>query len=110
MAAPRAALSPWRDWDDLAYPAKGGRWQAQRHIYCSPFYYIDYTLALCVALQIWLIAQVDAPRALELYRGLCEAGGNQAFSALVRNAGLTVPFEDDALAEIVDEAEQMLMM
>jgi len=28
----------------------------------------------------------------------------------VRNAGLTVPFEDDALAEIVDEAEQMLMM
>lgn len=101
---------PWRDWDDLAYPAKGGRWQAQRHIYCSPFYYIDYTLALCVALQIWLIAQVDAPRALELYRGLCEAGGSQAFSALVRNAGLTVPFEDDALAEIVDEAEQMLMM
>jgi len=101
---------PWRDWGDLAYPAKGGRWQAQRHIYNSPFYYIDYTLALCVALQIWLIAQVGAGRALEIYRGLCEAGGSQAFCTLVRNAGLVVPFEDDALAEIVGEAEQMLMM
>jgi len=101
---------PWRDWGDLAYPAKGGRWQAQRHIYNSPFYYIDYTLALCVALQIWLIAQVDAPRALDLYRGLCEVGGSEAFCTIVRQAGLTVPFEDDALAEIVHEAEQMLMM
>ncbi|WP_122049369.1 M3 family oligoendopeptidase [Asaia bogorensis] len=101
---------PWRDWGDLAYPAKGGRWQAQRHIYNSPFYYIDYTLALCVALQIWLIAQVDAPRARDLYRGLCEVGGSEAFCTIVRQAGLTVPFEDDALAEIVHEAEQMLMM
>ena len=101
---------PWRDWGDLAYPAKGGRWQAQRHIYGSPFYYIDYTLALCVALQIWLIAQVDAPRAFDLYRELCEAGGSKAFCSLVRGVGLTVPFEEDALAEIVHEAEQMLMM
>lgn len=54
--------------------------------------------------------QVDAGRALEIYRGLCEAGGSQAFCTLVRNAGLVVPFEDDALAEIVGEAEQMLMM
>lgn len=101
---------PWRDWGDLAYPAKGGRWQAQRHIYGSPFYYIDYTLALCVALQLWLIAQVDPSRAMDLYRGLCEAGGSQAFCSLVRSAGLIVPFEEDALAEIVHEAEQMLMM
>jgi M3 family oligoendopeptidase len=42
---------PWTDYGDLAWPAKGGRWQAKPHIYGSPFYYIDYTLAQCCALQ-----------------------------------------------------------
>src|ERR1700733_14311619 len=42
---------PWRDYGDLDYPAKGGVWQAKHHIYLMPFYYIDYTLALCCALQ-----------------------------------------------------------
>ena len=44
---------PWADYGDLAYPAKGARWQAKAHIYGSPFYYIDYTLAQCCALQFW---------------------------------------------------------
>jgi Peptidase family M3 len=44
---------PWCDWGDLIHPAKGGRWQHQRHIYVSPFYYIDYVLAEMSALQLW---------------------------------------------------------
>ncbi|GBQ11060.1 M3 family oligoendopeptidase [Swaminathania salitolerans] len=100
---------PWRDWGDLSYPARGARWQAQRHIYEAPFYYIDYTLALCVALQLWLIGQVDAPRAMDIYRSLCAAGGSRPFCRLVEEAGLTVPFAEGALAESVDEAEQILM-
>ena len=45
---------PWADYGDLAFLSKGGRWQAKPHIYGSPFYYIDYTLAQCCAMQFWV--------------------------------------------------------
>ncbi|AQS88792.1 oligoendopeptidase F [Neoasaia chiangmaiensis NBRC 101099] len=100
---------PWRDWGDLDYPAQGGRWQAQMHIYRAPFYYIDYTLALCCAMQLWLGSRVDPQGTLEIYKALCAAGGSRPFTALVAEAGLVSPFETDALAEVVHEAEQVLL-
>lgn len=101
---------PWRDWGDLAYPAKGGRWQAQLHIYRLPFYYIDYALAQCCALQLWLGARLDREGTLEIYRRLCAEGGSKPFAQLVSEAGLTSPFEADVLAEVVHEAEQVLAL
>lgn len=101
---------PWRDWGDLAYPAKGGRWQAQLHIYRLPFYYIDYALAQCCALQLWLGSRLDREGTLEIYRRLCAEGGLKPFAQLVSEAGLTSPFEADVLAEVVHEAEQVFAL
>ncbi|QQX91279.1 M3 family oligoendopeptidase [Gluconobacter sphaericus] len=101
---------PWRDWGDLAYPAKGGRWQAQLHIYRLPFYYIDYALAQCCALQLWLGSRLDREGTLEIYRRLCAEGGLKPFAQLVSEAGLTSPFEADVLAEVVHEAEQVFSL
>lgn len=101
---------PWRDWGDLEYPGKGGRWQAQMHIYRSPFYYIDYTLALCCALQLWLSSRGDPEGTLDIYTALCAEGGSKPFTALIADAGLTSPFEPDVLAEVVQEAEQELSL
>ena len=53
-------------------PGNGGRWQAKQHIYNSPFYYIDYTLAQCCAMQFWSRARHDAKGALNAYVGLCD--------------------------------------
>jgi M3 family oligoendopeptidase len=99
---------PWTDFGDLAYPAKGGRWQAKQHIYNSPFYYIDYTLAQCCAMQFWSRARHDAKGALDAYVGLCDLGGSAPFQELVREAGLISPFADGALADVVREAEAFL--
>jgi len=99
---------PWTDYGDLAYPAKGGRWQAKQHIYNSPFYYIDYTLALCCALQLWVKSREDPKAALDAYVALCERGGSAPFQDLARSAGLVSPFADGALAEVVREAEAAL--
>ncbi|MBF0886287.1 M3 family oligoendopeptidase [Gluconobacter sphaericus] len=101
---------PWRDWGDLAYPAKGGRWQAQLHIYRLPFYYIDYALAQCCALQLWLGSRLDREGTLEIYRRLCAEGGLKPFAQLVSEAGLISPFEADVLAEVVHEAEQVFAL
>ncbi|MGH8974525.1 MAG: M3 family oligoendopeptidase [Acidimicrobiia bacterium] len=99
---------PWRDWGDLAYPAQGGRWQQQRHIYLRPFYYIDYVLAQTCALQFWVRAEADRESAMRDYVALCERGGTAPFQALVRSAGLTTPFDDGCLAEVVGKARAAL--
>lgn len=101
---------PWRDYGDLAWPSKGGRWQAQAHIYRSPFYYIDYTLALCCAMQFWLRSRTDHAGAMAVYTDLCALGGSQPFTGLVAAAGLASPFEPGTLADIVQEAERVLQM
>ncbi len=99
---------PWTDYGDLAYPLKGGRWQAKPHIYGSPFYYIDYTLAQCCAMQFWVKSRRDYAGALESYVRLCGRGGSAPFQDLVRSAGLVSPFADGALADVVREAEAVL--
>ena len=99
---------PWRDWGDLAYPAKGGRWQQQRHIYLAPFYYIDYVLAQTCALQFWVRARRDPDGAMGDFVALCERGGAAPFQELVRSAGLTSPFEEGCLTEVVGQARVAL--
>lgn len=99
---------PWTQYGDLAYPAKGGRWQAKPHIYGSPFYYIDYTLAQCCAMQFWVWARKDPNQALDAYVKLCARGGSAPFGELMTSAGLVSPFADGALAAVVREAEAVL--
>lgn len=95
---------PWRAYGDLAFPAKGALWQEKRHIYTAPFYYIDYTLALCCALQFWVRARSDRAATLDAYATLCARGGEAPFRDLVRSAGLRSPFESGALADVVSAA------
>jgi oligoendopeptidase F len=99
---------PWTDYGDLSYPLKGGRWQAKAHIYGSPFYYIDYTLAQCCAMQFWVKSRQDYKAAMRDFVALCGRGGSAPFQELVRSAGLVSPFEDGALEAVVKEAAGML--
>jgi len=98
---------PWRAYGDLGYASRGGLWQEKRHIYVAPFYYIDYTLALCCALQFWVRAQTDRAEALDAYVRLCGRGGEAPFGELVRSAGLRSPFEPGALADVIAAAAAM---
>jgi len=99
---------PWRDWGDLGHAAKGGRWQYQRHIYASPFYYIDYVLAQTCALQFWARAADDREGAMADYLALCKRGGEAPFQELARSAGLISPFEPGCLAGVVEHARRSL--
>ena len=100
--------TPWQDWGDLAHPAQGGSWHAILHVFLVPFYYIDYALASCCALQFWSRARHDRAAALADYLTLCRRGGEAPFDELVRSAGLVSPFEPGALARVAAEAEQAL--
>jgi M3 family oligoendopeptidase len=99
---------PWTDYGDLAFLNKGGRWQAKPHIYGSPFYYIDYTLAQCCAMQFWVKSRHDYKAAMQAYVNLCGRGGSAPFQDLVRSAGLVSPFAEGALQDVVREAAAVL--
>ncbi|MGA8164840.1 MAG: M3 family oligoendopeptidase [Waddliaceae bacterium] len=99
---------PWRNWHDLTYAAKGGRWQLTGHLYLTPFYYIDYTLALCCAFQFWIKSEEHFDKAVHDYISLCKRGGEASFQDLVRSAGLKSPFEKGCLEEVVNRAYEVL--
>lgn len=103
-----ALYMPWSDYGDIAFLNKGGRWQAKPHIFGSPFYYIDYTLAQCCAMQFWVKSRRDYAAAFDAYVTLCGKGGSAPFQDLVRSAGLVSPFREGALADVVREAEAVL--
>jgi len=100
---------PWRDYGDLAYPAMGGSWQWIPHLYGSPFYFIDYALALCVAMQLGAKSVGDPAGTFETYAALCACGGSASFVDLVQGAGLISPFADGALAAALAAAKRELL-
>jgi M3 family oligoendopeptidase len=99
---------PTLKWGDLDFPASGRRWQAQLHIFGSPFYYIDYALALTCALQLWVQSADNRSAALDTYVKLCHRGGDAPFNEIVKSAGLMSPFEEGCLDRIVAYAQQQL--
>jgi M3 family oligoendopeptidase len=105
-----ALYLPWRKYEDLTHPAQGGLWQEKQHIYCYPFYYIDYTLALCCAMQFWVKAQADFTATLDEYIALCQRGGQAPFQALVSSANLVSPFKSGSLASVVKQAQEFLQL
>ncbi len=78
------------------------------HVFLRPFYYIDYTLALCCALQLWSRSLRDYDAALADYLQLCARGGEAPFQTLVRSAGLRSPYEYGVLQEVAEAATQIL--
>ena len=105
-----ARYLPWRKYGDLEHPSQGGLWQEKQHIYFSPFYYIDYTLALCCAMQFWVKASSDRNSTLADYIALCRRGGQAPFQELVKSANLVSPFQSGCLAEVVAKAKEFLKL
>ena len=105
-----ALYLPWRNYGDLAHPVAGGLWQEKQHIYFSPFYYIDYTLALCCALQFWVKAAQDKEKTMAEYIELCRLGGQAPFQQLVKAANLVSPFQAGSLSAVVKQAQEYLQL
>ncbi|WP_053361994.1 M3 family oligoendopeptidase [Bacillus sp. FJAT-27251] len=99
---------PHKNYDGNTYLEAGGFWQRQGHIYNSPFYYIDYTLAQICAFQFWKRSRENMDAAWEDYLKLCKLGGSLPFTKLVAQASLMSPFEDGCVQSVVGEIEAWL--
>lgn len=92
---------PHRDYADNEFLERGGFWFRQGHIFGSPFYYIDYTLAQVSAFEFWGKAMQDRSKAWTDYLRLCQAGGSLSYLDLLKLAGLCNPFEEGSIATIM---------
>ena len=85
---------PHKKYDDTPTLAKGTWWMRQGHVFGSPFYYIDYTLAQVVAFQFLDEDRKNHERAWKKYVKLCKMGGKLPFTGLLEKDHLRNPFED----------------
>ncbi|WP_029331509.1 M3 family oligoendopeptidase [Exiguobacterium oxidotolerans] len=92
---------PHRNYEENDYLDSGAWWHQQGHVFGSPFYYIDYTLAQVCAFQFYAWMEQDREAAWKSYLALCKAGGSESFLALVERAGLKSPFADGTVDEAV---------
>lgn len=99
---------PHRDYDGIEYLEQGGFWQRQAHIYNSPFYYIDYTLAQVCAFQFWKKSRENHEEAWKDYIHLCQLGGKMSFTKLVAEANLVSPFEDGCVESVMGAIKRYL--
>lgn len=95
--------------DFAATPAdKALRWVRQSHIFCNPFYYIDYALAEVGAMQLWQLAERDREAAMTAYLALCRLGGTRSLLDIFAAAGLRSPFDPDVLAPLMQAIRREL--
>ena len=100
---------PWLRLDgDIPFYADGMGWQRQNHIYCAPFYYIDYCLAQTVALEFWSMMQEDYGKAWDHYMTYTRMGGTEVFTKLLEMAGMESPFRAETLRKVCLRADEWL--
>ena len=99
---------PTRDYGEVNELKNGIFWFKQGHIFSSPFYYIDYTLAQVCAFQFWIKSREDREKAWQDYLNLCKLGGSKSFFQLMKSANLKNPFEEGTLAAVIPKIKEYL--
>ncbi|HHX78942.1 MAG TPA: M3 family oligoendopeptidase [Acholeplasmataceae bacterium] len=99
---------PFKKYDEDQFLEDGGFWLRQGHIFNSPFYYIDYTLAQVCAFQYWEMSRNNYEAAWNNYLSLCKQGGAKSFLELVEFAKLVNPFDKGSIKEIIKPIKKYL--
>lgn len=100
--------TPLKNYKGFDVYEEGNLWLRQSHIFQTPFYYIDYTLAQVVAFQLLVEMHKNQPRAWAKYNRLCKMGGKYPFTELLNHAHLRNPFEDGSLKKIARPLNKIL--
>ena len=100
--------TPHKKYDDCPTMAKGTRWLRQGHVFGTPFYYIDYTLAQVVAFQFAIENMKNHDKTWKKYIKLCKCGGKYPFLELLEKNHLRNPFIDGNIKKVIKPLERVL--
>ncbi len=95
------------DWSGYEQ-ARALRWQAQRHLWGNPFYYIEYGIAQLGALQLWANSLKDPRAALAAYKRALSLGGSKPLPELFAAAHLKFDFTRETLQPLMALLQQKL--
>lgn len=99
---------PWRTSGGIPALLAGRAWQAQRHVYRFPFYYIDYAIATFCALQLWSESRTSQGEAVARYIRLCSLGGSLPFTQLLGAVELRSPFDPQTITDVMHNVASYL--
>ncbi len=88
---------------------QGHGWQRIPHMFCWPFYTVDYALAQVCALEYDRWKDRDFDGAWQSYLQFCRQTGEKSFPELVRDAGLDDPFAEGTLHTLIDWLQTQLL-
>lgn len=100
--------TPHKNYDGLPTLSAGRYWMRQAHIFSSPFYYIDYTLAQVCAFQFLIEDRKNHERAWKKYVKLCKCGGKYPFVELLEKNHVKNPFEEGTIHAIMGKLNKIL--
>lgn len=92
---------PWMNYEGFDYLENGGYWVRQSHIFGTPFYYIDYTLAQVLALEFKCEYEKNKEKAWKKYIKLLKMGGKYPFLELLEKDHLRNPFIEGNVKKVV---------
>ena len=100
--------TPHKKYDDCPTLNRGTWWMRQSHIFGSPFYYIDYTLAQVVAFQFAVENMKNHEKTWKKYIKLCKMGGKYPFLELLEKNHLRNPFVDGNVHKVIRPLAKVL--
>ena len=101
--------TPHKKYDpEMKCMSHGGWWMRQHHIFSTPFYYIDYTLAQVCAFQFLVEMAKNREKAWKKYVRLCKLGGRYPFVTLLEKAHLRNPFKDGNIHKVIVPLRKIL--
>ncbi|MEW6238713.1 MAG: M3 family oligoendopeptidase [Candidatus Omnitrophota bacterium] len=95
------------DWEGCE-TAREYSWQKQLHLFCVPFYYIEYGIAQLGALQLRRRFRQDPSGALKQYRSALSLGGSRPLPRLFEAAGAVFDFSEATIRPLALELEKEL--
>lgn len=87
----------WSGYEEV----RASAWQRQLHLFFHPLYYVEYAIAQIGALQVWLRARENAPKALADYRKGLSLGGSKPLPQLFEGAGVRFDFGEAMLEKLL---------
>ena len=100
--------TPHKKFDDTPTFNKGTIWMRQSHIFSTPFYYIDYTLAQVCAFQFFVEMRKNHEKTWKKYVKLCKFGGQLPFVGLLEHNHLRNPFEKGNVEKVIKPLVKVL--
>lgn len=97
---------PHLKYENDDFLGEGRRWQLQRHIYMSPFYYIDYCIAQTCALQFKIKMNENYYDAWNKYLAFSMESAKDTFQNMLHNVGLDSPFDSGYMENLISKLDK----